>query len=181
MKIYIMAAAFLLFAANSFASCSKEEDTTGLSRPATGENGDNGGGDTATGSQNDSTETTTGNIMDIKIGDRTFTATLAGNTTAEAFKARLPLTLTMSELNGNEKYRYLAESLPTNPTRPGTIRAGDIMLYGSSCVVLFYETFSSSYSYSRIGSIDDPQGLAAALGRGSATVTFEISEKNNAL
>ena len=48
------------------------------------------------------------------------------------------------------------------------------MLYGSNCIVLFYETFSSSYSYTRIGRLDNPSGLASDLGRGNVSVTFEI-------
>ena len=82
----------------------------------------------------------------------------------------------MNELNGNEKYHYLDSSLPTNSYQPGTIHAGDLMLYGNNCVVLFYETFNSSYSYTRIGSIDDPSGLAAALGSGNVSVRFEKAE-----
>lgn len=58
---------------------------------------------------------------------------------------------------------------------PGIIHAGDLMLYGNNCVVLFYETFNSSYSYTRIGAIDDPSGLAAALGSGNVSVRFESS------
>lgn len=113
--------------------------------------------------------------MTIRVGDHSFEATLEDNATARAFAALLPMTVTMNELNGNEKYHYLSENLPTNSYRPGTIRNGDLMLYGFNCVVLFYETFSSSYSYTRFGQLDNPSGLASALGQGNVTVTFEIN------
>ena len=109
----------------------------------------------------------------VRAGGRSFAATLEDNATARAFAALLPMTVTMNEMNGNEKYHYLSENLPTDSNRPGTIRNGDLMLYGSNCLVLFYETFSSSYSYTRIGRLDNPSGLASALGRGNVTVTFE--------
>lgn len=110
----------------------------------------------------------------ITVGSASFSATLEDNATTNAFKALLPMTVNMSEMNGNEKYYYLSEKLQTLSSNPGTIRAGDLMLYGSSCVVLFYESFSTSYSYTRLGRIDKPSGLASALGSGSVTVTFEL-------
>lgn len=113
--------------------------------------------------------------INIIIGSKTFTATLADTETGEAFAALLPLTVTMNELNGNEKYHYLNSSLPTAAYQPGTIHAGDLMLYGNNCVVLFYETFNSSYSYTRLGAIDNPSCLAAALGSGDVSVRFESS------
>lgn len=112
--------------------------------------------------------------LKISIGSSSFNATLDDNATVTAFKALLPMTVSMSEMNGNEKYYYLPESLPTASSHPGTIRTGDLMLYGSSCVVLFYETFSTSYSYTRLGRVDNPSGLASALGLGNVTVTFEL-------
>jgi len=119
----------------------------------------------------------TENTMQINViaGTKTFTTTLADSETGRAFAQLLPMTVTMTELNGNEKYHYLNSSLPTDSYQPGTIHAGDLMLYGNNCVVLFYETFSSSYSYTRIGSIDNPAGLAAALGSGNVSVRFEKS------
>ena len=111
--------------------------------------------------------------INIIIGSKTFTATLADSETGEAFAALLPLTVTMNELNGNEKYHYLSSSLPTSAYQPGTIHAGDLMLYGNNCVVLFYETFNSSYSYTRLGAIDNPSGLAETLGVGNVSVRFE--------
>lgn len=108
----------------------------------------------------------------ISIGDTHYTATLADNPAARAFAALLPVTVTMTEMNGNEKYYNLSGNLPTDTFRPGTIHAGDLLLWGANTVVLFYETFSSAYSYTRLGKIDNPDGLAAALGRGNARITF---------
>lgn len=112
----------------------------------------------------------------IKIGvsDKVFTATLLNNATATAFKAMLPLTINMTELNGNEKYFRLSNNLPTNESNPGTINSGDLMLWGSNTLVVFYETFSTSYSYTKLGKIDNPTGLAAALGSGNVTVTIDL-------
>lgn len=110
----------------------------------------------------------------ITIGSTSFTGTLSDNTTAAAFKKLLPMTIPMSELNGNEKYYYLSGNLPTAASNPGRIQTGDLMLFGSNCFVLFYESFRTSYSYTRIGSIDNPSGLAAALGSGSVSVRFEL-------
>ena len=118
----------------------------------------------------------TGKQINVVIGSKTFTATLADTETGEAFAALLPLTVTMNELNGNEKYHYLNSSLPTAAYQPGTIQAGDLMLYGNNCVVLFYKTFNSGYSYTRIGALDDPSGLSDALGTGNVSVRFEKGE-----
>ncbi|TPG65300.1 hypothetical protein EAH73_12490 [Hymenobacter nivis] len=110
----------------------------------------------------------------IRVGSDTFTATLFDNPTNTAFVARLPLTVSMTELNGNEKYCDLPQGLPTSAVNPGTIQAGDLLLYGFNTLVIFYETFSTSYRYTRMGRLDNPAGLATALGRGNVTVTFEV-------
>lgn len=112
------------------------------------------------------------NRITITVGDRTFTATLAEAEAARALAGLLPVTVTMKELNGNEKYFYMDGSLPAEAVSPGTIRAGDLMLYGSDCLVLFYESFSTAYQYTPLGHIDEPEGLAQAAGTGSVQVSF---------
>lgn len=112
--------------------------------------------------------------LKITIGTNTFTATLYNNATVTAFKTRLPMTINMRELNGNEKYFDLPDNLPTNASNPGTIQAGGLMLYGSNTLVLFYKSFSTSYSYTPMGRFDDASGLTAALGLGNVTVTFAL-------
>ena len=115
--------------------------------------------------------------MRITIGSSTFTATLYDNATATAFKGMLPMTVNMSELNGNEKYFDLSVNLPTNASNPRTIQTGDLMIYGQNTLVLFYKSFPTSYSYTRLGRINDTAGLAAALGSGEVTVSYELQEK----
>ena len=110
--------------------------------------------------------------IEILVGNNTFSATLYDNAAANALMDMLPLTLDMNELNGNEKYCYLDTSFTTNASRPSGIKTGDLMLFGINCLVLFYESFTTSYSYTPIGYLDDPAGLAAALGSGDVQVTF---------
>jgi hypothetical protein len=110
--------------------------------------------------------------MWMTVGEHRFAITLADNEAARALVAQLPHTLEMSELNGNEKHADLPKALPTNASRAGTIHNGDLMLYGSNTLVVFYETFRSSYSYTRLGRVDDPSNLAQALGRHGARVMF---------
>lgn len=110
--------------------------------------------------------------MWMTIGERRFAITLADNEATRAFAAMLPLTIDMADLNGNEKHADLPAALPANASRPGTIRNGDLMLYGSKTLVLFYLGFDSSYAYTRLGRVDDPAGLAQALGKHGARIEF---------
>ncbi len=114
----------------------------------------------------------------LTIGNSNFSAKLYDNETTRALLAKFPLTLDMSELNGREKYYHLPENLPSPLTeKPATIRAGEIMLWSSNSLVLFYKTFSNSYGgYNKLGYVEDVTGFASALGSGSVQVTFSISD-----
>jgi hypothetical protein len=79
--------------------------------------------------------------MRVKIGSKTYTATLDDTATTAKLREMLPLTIEMAELNGNEKFYKLPTALPTDAANPGTIRTGDLMLWGADTLVLFYETF----------------------------------------
>lgn len=110
--------------------------------------------------------------MWMTIGDQRFAITLADNAATRAFEKQLPLTLSMSDLNSNEKYASLPEQLPADASQPGKIRSGDLMLYGTDTLVVFYSTFDSTYSYTRLGRVDNTANLAQTLGRRNVQVMF---------
>ncbi|MBR5913487.1 MAG: hypothetical protein IKZ58_03925 [Selenomonadaceae bacterium] len=118
------------------------------------------------------TETVTTNIK-IIVNGKTFDEVLEDNESARKFLEKLPLEVTMTELNGNEKYYRFNENLPSADERVGMIHAGDLMLYSSSYVVIFYEDFSTSYSYTRLGKILNVDEFDKILGNGDVTVKFE--------
>ena len=114
--------------------------------------------------------------LNIKIKNKIFTATLYDNETTREFIKNLPLTINMSELNGNEKYYYMDKSFKTNEENIKNIKKGDLMLYNSNCLVLFYKSFITSYSYTKLGFIEDPTDLEELLGNGKVDITFELKD-----
>ena len=113
-----------------------------------------------------------GTKVKIKVGSKSFNAVFYDNDTSKALLESMPMKLKMSELNGNEKYRYLSKDFPTNEKRVKRVRAGDIMLYGSDCLVVFYKSFNTTYEYTKVGRITNPKGLKKAAGKKSVTVTL---------
>lgn len=130
--------------------------------------------------QNDSVNYEEYNEMDeynrnikIEIGNEVFTATLEDNNTARNFKSLLPLTISMDDLNSNEKAYNLSQNIrKDSASNPGTIQVGDIMCWSNNVLVLFYESFNTSYRYVKIGSVDDTSGFVEALGSDSVEVTI---------
>ena len=111
--------------------------------------------------------------MQMTIGDKEYSVVLNDNNTTKALREILPMTIKMSEFNGNEKYYQLREILPSKPEHIGQIKTGDVMLFGDDCLVVFYKDFKTTYSYTRIGHIENAADLEQTLGRGSVTITFE--------
>ena len=95
------------------------------------------------------------NTVKVIINDKEYTIDLEDNETANSFASLLPQEFEMNELNGNEKYVYLDNTLPTSSYSPKRINAGDVMLYGNNCLVVFYKSFDTSYSYTKIGHINN--------------------------
>src|SRR3954454_22542141 len=117
-----------------------------------------------------------GQQITIRIGNKAFAATLSDSPTAAAFAKLLPLSITMTELNGNEKFARLPTNVPVRVSTPASIRTGDLMLYGSNTLVLSYKSFHTTYSYTVTGRIDDPAGLEVALGTGDVDVAFALDQ-----
>ncbi len=115
--------------------------------------------------------------VNLIINSQTFSAVFYDNETTQAFIEQMPITLNMSDLNNNEKYYNLPNNLPTeNTERPDVIHAGEIMVWRANTIVVFYETFSNSFSgYTRLGFIENIDGLVEALGPQNVDVTFELN------
>jgi len=114
--------------------------------------------------------------MKLEIGDTTFTATLAENSSVDALKELMadgPLTLNMSDYANMEKGADLGVTLPQNNEQMHT-QAGDIILFQGRTFVIYYNT--NSWSLTPIAKIDDVDAevLRAALGDGDVTVTLSI-------
>ena len=109
----------------------------------------------------------------ITVKGSVLEAKLYKNETAQAFASLLPLTLEMSAMP-HEKYGYLPSRLPSSAKSVERIQAGDLMLWGNDCLVLFYESFSTSYSYTPVARIADCEGLAEVLGSGGAPIAFAL-------
>lgn len=107
----------------------------------------------------------------------TFTADFAENESAEALRNLLrdgDLTISMSDYGGFEKVGSIGESLPHKDTQIST-DVGDIMLYQSDKIVIFYG--SNSWSYSRLGRIDgaDTNDMLSAFGKGDTDITLSLT------
>ena len=107
--------------------------------------------------------------MFVTISDKKYEIKLENNSTVSALMQELPLEVSMSDLNNNEKYVDLDSSLPTNTYNPKHIEAGDVMLFGNNCLVVFYESFDTSYNYTKIGHIDNLPNF------GSGSISMTIS------
>lgn len=114
--------------------------------------------------------------MKIQIGNTTFTASLAENSSVDALKELMAdgqLTLNMSDYANMEKGADLGVTLPQNNEQMNT-QAGDLILYQGRTFVIYYDT--NSWSLTPIGKIDniDAEELREVLGTGDVTVTLSL-------
>ena len=128
---------------------------------------------TETDIQNNTEENEVTN-MNVQVGDVVFSATLEENEAVSALVEMMresPVVIQMSDYSGFEKVGPLGTSLPTSNSQT-TTQAGDIVLYNGNQIVIFYG--SNSWSYTRLGHIDNLTGWEEALGSGDVTVTFSL-------
>ena len=115
--------------------------------------------------------------LQIVINGTKYEITLHNNATTNELCKRLPVSITMQELHGNEKYYYFKDKLPSEEIKPGDIKAGDVMLFGSDCLVVFYKNFHTSYGYTPIGRINNPGDLQQKLGKGNVDAGIAVEEE----
>ena len=114
--------------------------------------------------------------MNVQIGDYNFTATLEANAAVDELVGMMKggaVTVDMDDYSGFEKVGSLGQSLTTSNSQT-TTHAGDIVLYNGNNIVMFYG--SNSWSYTRIGKIDDLTDWEKALGGGSITAVFTVAD-----
>lgn len=108
----------------------------------------------------------------ITIENKKYEAILYDNSTTKELIKKFPITITMSDLNGNEKYYNFSKSFSTSSENVASINKGDIMLFGDNCLVIFYKSFSTRYRYTKLGYIKNLEDLENSLGKGDIEITF---------
>ena len=117
-------------------------------------------------------------MLYITVNGTTLTATLANNSSAEAFRELLangPCTIQMSDYGNFEKVGPLGQGLPTN-NQQITTEAGDIILYQGNQITIYYDR--NSWNFTRLGKINGvtSQQLRDILGSGDVSVTFSLEK-----
>ena len=108
----------------------------------------------------------------IMIENKKYEAILYDNSTTKELIKKFPITITMSDLNGNEKYYNFSKSFSTSSENVANINKGDIMLFENNCLVIFYKSFSTRYKYTKLGYIKNTEDLENSLGKGDIEITF---------
>lgn len=116
------------------------------------------------------------NRINITIDGRSMSATLADNVATKALVEKLaagPITITMNNYGGFEKVGALPWSLPSADTQI-TTKPGDIMLYTSNSIVIFYG--QNSWAYTPIGALETSNSseISSFVGNGTKQVTIAL-------
>ena len=117
-------------------------------------------------------------MLKMMIGDTEVSVDWENNESAEALKdlcAEEPLVIQMSMYGGFEQVGSIGTRLPSDDEQTST-SAGDIVLYSSNQIVVFYG--SNSWAYTRLGHITDQDaaGMTDLLGNGDVTITISMED-----
>jgi hypothetical protein len=139
-------------------------------------------GPTVRSADNTTTNQTPAMKIRLKLHDKVLTATLADNKTARDFASLLPLTLTLNDLFGREKFGHLPRAISEKEKRTDTYEIGDIAYWSPGPdVAIYYHRDGEKIpdpGIIIIGKIDT--GADAFNVPGSVKVTMELANKSPA-
>lgn len=108
--------------------------------------------------------------MKLLINEKEMDVSWEENESVEALKKLLPLNIEMNKYGGFEQVGSLGTNLPSNDKRI-TTTSGDIVLYSSSQIVIFYE--SNTWEYTKLGHINmDKNDLTSLLNSNNVTLSL---------
>ena len=122
-------------------------------------------------------------IMKIKLAikDRVLTATLKDNKTAQDFVSLLPVTLTMNDLFGREKFGHLPRAISERGARMHSYEVGQIVYWSPGPdLAIFYRDDHQAIpdpGIIVIGKLDS--GVEALNVDGSVKVTIELADRSS--
>ena len=124
------------------------------------------------------TEEVKAKMLRMMIGNTAVAVDWENNESVEALKAQCenePLVIQMSMYGGFEQVGPIGSRLPSNDAQT-TTSAGDIVLYSSNQIVVFYG--SNSWAYTKLGHItdQDASGMAGLLSNGNVTITISMED-----
>ena len=110
------------------------------------------------------------NTMILLIGETEVPVTWEDNSSVDAIRGLLPLTIEMSMYGGFEQVGPIGHDIIREDEQTDT-EPGDIVLYAGNQIVVFYG--NNSWAYTRLGHIDlTKQEMEGLLGHGAVTLTI---------
>lgn len=110
----------------------------------------------------------------LEIDGNTVDVEWEENASIDTLKSLLrnnPITITATEYGGFEQVGKLPSSLPSSDASI-TASTGDIVLYNSSSIVIFYG--SNTWEYTRLGHISNSDIASLLAGKGSVTLRLSL-------
>ena len=155
----------------SLSACESSSGTEELVIPEVTPEPDNSGNENDN-NQNENEMTTR---MKITVGSHTLTATLESNATAQAFAAKLPITLPMMDLYGREMCYRFPEALPADGARTRGYEVGEIVYYPPMhSFVIMYAQNGERFQMQSIGRVEGNVGIFDGIG--DVDIRFEKVE-----